>query len=1477
MTTRGTVRNRGISIAAAAVTAALVAPAISPIAPNALPAAHAQDAPTGDVTPPGADEGDDGSDAPVGDSEAPADLPKELHGQKVIWADAVENGYVKRVSNLQTYRNLLSGRAWEVTERGQVTGTGLPQVPAGTVVYMQWRDTDGSVSPYYAAHIGTGEGFRGPDAQGGPGLYAFDLREPWVDANGVSHQWQAKKGQEYRLWIPAYERDGVRYNMIRQANPLLPGGFTDGGANGATRYLNHNVQFTRILMAQAPKIDLMTRPRDEWVDGTLKGPDGKPGVIVGDEDEDANTEVRPGLLPGRDYKNTVSGTVWKETGNGRDKANMAIGPSYQKRHDFGVPGATVLFSKMTPEGYAKYDAAVNSLPETARTKAAEEFLAKNPDVIAYTYYAKTNENGQFTIQLPDGAIDKGVGKLDDIWMGVLDEEGNAVTNYSPWMVPQFHSPSVFTSMRPRDPGARMETTPVINIPTVVGDKLTSIAFALMPFYDAYIEVTNFDTEERPAMPGDKAELELNGTLLPLPNWIEWRGPDGKTLKGGPNDCMIVDNSLDGNPCATFEVPADAKPGTVYTAVLVNGDPEDRDEQNVFSADSFVVAAMQNAEFQPVYEPADVKQGEEKTIPAPVNEDPAKPLPDGTKFSAPENAEIVGPNGPVDEFPGDLTINPDGSITVKPKDDAPLGNYEVPVLATYPDGSKETVSVSIEVKEKDPGQAETTAPKWDETNVKPGEPKDVPNTGDPLPDGSKVEIGDLPEGWTAEVGPDGSTIKVTAPKDAKPDDQATIPVKVTYPDGTVDNEELKVTVQADYKAEYDPAQVKEDDAKTKFTGSATPKSTGEDEWPDTTTFAQGDKKETHDGLWDITDPDAKSGEVKAEVTWDKLKQRYEDERKNTLGGEECKPGESFDDAGAQALIEKLKPLFSAESSVNVTFVDDVKQDSVPVKFTLVDKNGKPLAESNDWDGDGVSNEQEIKDCKNPLDPDDQKPTLADETNPDWKDASTKPGEPVTVPNGGDKLPEDSTVKVPEEVDGWKVELDPDGETIKVTPPADANKDDKITVPVEVTYKDGSKDNDTFTVTIGEVEEKPNWEDKDTEPKKPVNIPNTGGPVKDGTTIEVDGPGRAELNPDGSITVTPNDDAKPGDKITVTVKDKDGNEIDKVTVTIGDADKKPDWEDKNTTPGTPIDIPNTGGPVKDGTTIEVDGPGTAELKPDGTITVTPSDDAQPGDKITVTVKDPDGEVIDTITVTIDPHPDWNDAKTPANKPVTIPKTTESGPVKPGTTVAVTNGPADATLNPDGSITVTPKPDAKKGDNVTVEVKDKNGNTIDTINVELTAPVREGSSLTDEERDRCIAVSVGFGLPLIALVPIGLALSASIPGLTPVVEQVSNQIQRANSELQRQLGVFNPEAARMSAQLDATLRQFGLSTAQVGSALAALIIGITAAASIASACTPGGGSSMDSIEGAAKGGSAQAGSSNRNNQKGSSVKNEHGKAVR
>ncbi|MDO4666085.1 MAG: hypothetical protein Q4A71_07820 [Actinomycetaceae bacterium] len=64
-----------------------------------------------------------------------------------------------------------------------------------------------------------------------------------------------------------------------------------------------------------------------------------------------------------------------------------------------------------------------------------------------------------------------------------------------------------------------------------------------------------------------------------------------------------------------------------------------------------------------------------------------------------------------------------------------------------------------------------------------------------------------------------------------------------------------------------------------------------------------------------------------------------------------------------------------------------------------------------------------------------------------------------------------------------------------------------------------------------------------------MPNTGRPVKPGTTVEIAGPGKAVLDKNGNITVMLGKDAKPGSKIAVVVKDSNGKEIGKFTVNVG----------------------------------------------------------------------------------------------------------------------------------------------------------------------------------------------------------------------------------------------------------------------------------------------------------------------------------------
>ena len=1153
---KGMMRNRGISIAAAAVSAALVAPLVQP-ASTALPAAHAQETPH--PAPPVIDDG-------------PARTDQQ--GNPVIWADAIADGYVDSVSNMQLKDNVLSGRAFEVSKEGYLTGTRLPAVPAGTTIYMQWQDTDGAVSPYYAAKVH--DAFGG--AQGGEGTYAFNMTTPWTDANGVERQWSAARGIKYRLWIPPYERDGVKYNMIRQVDSFMPGAFVDNhqGGNGSTVFGSKNKQFTRVLMGQVPQLDLTTRPRAQWVDGTVKG--DKAG------------------------KHTVSGRVWKESGLGADRTNMNTGPNTSKG-DVTAAGMTVFISQLTPEGKKAYDAAVNSQPEEQRTAAAQEFLRANPDAIAYTRYTKTDKDGYYSIQLPEGAI-KGdfARQTDDIWMGTLDENGDVVTGYSPWMAPQFHHAALNEKMVPG------------LLPNAAFTKLTHVNFALLPAYDAFIKITNFDTADRPAKPGDVAKLELTGKLLPLGNWIEWRDAEGNVVTGGPDTCSINGGSLEGNPCAQFRVPEDAPAGTVYTAVLVNGTHEDK---NDISADSFLVVAKNNAEFQPVYDKTEIPQGGRAEI-LPPREKDGKLIPAATTYSAPADAEnkVYGPGGKqIAAFPGTVTIIPNGSIDVTVNEDALIGDYQLPVLVTYPDKSRETVYAPIEVTFAQPGINETPGlnheitPSWENQKTPAGTPVAAPNVGDELPKGSTVAARS-DKGWDTTVNRD--VVIVTPPESAKTGDKTTIWVTVTYPDGSQDLEKFTVTV------------------------------------------------------------------------------------------------------------------------------------------------GNPEDEG----------------------------TTADQITPDWKNAETGPGTPVDVPNTGEKLPTGTKVEAPAVIDGWTIEAGPDDapfDTIRVTPPAEAKQGDKIEIPVTVTYPDTSVDTETFTVT---VMPQPKWDDAETTPTKPVDVPKKdgSGPVQPGTKLEVTGPGTAELKLDGTITVTPKD-AKPGDTIIVAVKDPRGTVIDEFTVDIV---LGPDWDDAETAPTKPVDVPKKdgSGPVKEGTKLEVTGPGDADLKSDGTITVTPKEGSKTGDTIVVTVSGPGG-TIDQFTVTI----------------------TEPKPV--ATTTSSASAPSTSATSTAPSTSTTPSSSA--------------------------APKPGLSSRIDG--DKCTDALVGWGVPMLLLIPIGIATQVALPGLKGFQEQVGNSIKNANTELQRQLGVFNPDMAKAAAELDATLRDAGGNLTQALIGLSLLAYGLAALVNVAVVCVPNG----------------------------------------
>ncbi|RMX23915.1 hypothetical protein DYI20_01925 [Auritidibacter ignavus] len=196
---------------------------------------------------------------------------------------------------------------------------------------------------------------------------------------------------------------------------------------------------------------------------------------------------------------------------------------------------------------------------------------------------------------------------------------------------------------------------------------------------------------------------------------------------------------------------------------------------------------QAAEVQPNWDNQEVAPGESVT--APNNGDA---LPEGSEVEATSSQD--GWN---------VTVGDDHGITVTAPENASTGDKTtITVTVTYPDGSTDTETFTVTVNDpsgdnggEEPGsdQASEVTPNWDNTTAQPGQTVEVPNNGDELPEGSQVEVASDQDGWTVEVGEDGSTIKVTAPEGATSGDKTEITVTVTYPDGSTDTETFTVTV------------------------------------------------------------------------------------------------------------------------------------------------------------------------------------------------------------------------------------------------------------------------------------------------------------------------------------------------------------------------------------------------------------------------------------------------------------------------------------------------------------------------------------------------------------------------------------------------------------------------------------------------------------------------------------------------------------
>ncbi|RAV80511.1 hypothetical protein DBT52_07610 [Aerococcus mictus] len=790
----------------------------------------------------------------------------------------------------------------------------------------------------------------------------------------------------------------------------------------------------------------------------------------------------------------------------------------------------------------------------------------------------------------------------------------------------------------------------------------------------------------------------------LPKGVTVKEDGTLTVKvpNGAKDGSDIEVPVTVNPDGSLDVkiPENAKDGVEVKVPVKVTYPDDTSD----TVDAKVTVVDQSQKVEPAYTPETAKPGETKKVSKPSFTDkdgnptnePEKTsytaldkdkLPEGVTVKEDGTLTVKVPNGAKDgsdiEVP--VTVNPDGSLDVKIPENAKDGvEVKVPVKVTYPDGTSDTVDAKVAVVD----QSQKVQPKYDDKTGTPGQevPVEKPNFTDKdnkptkVPEGTKYELGkDAPQGVT--VNPDGS-LSVKVPEGAKDGDVITVPVKVTYPDGTTDTVNAKVTVK-DQSQKVEPKYEDKTGTPGQEVPVEKPNFTDKDNKP--TKVPEGTKYElgkdapqgvtvNPDGSLNVKVPEgAKDGDV---ITVP-VKVTYPDGTTDTVEAKvtvvdqsqkvEPKYGEKTGTPGQEVPVEK--PVFTDKDGNPTKTPEGAKYElgkDAPQGVTVnPDGSLSVKVPEGAKDGDVIAVPVKVTYPDGTTDTVEAKVTVVDQSQkvqPKYDDKTGTPGKEAKVdkPNFTDK--DGNPTKTPE---GTKYELgkdapqgvtvNPDG-SLSVKVPEGAKDGDVIAVPVKVTYPDGTTDTVEAKVTVVDQSQKvqPKYDDKTGTPGKEAKVekPNFtdkgGNPTKtpEGAKYELgkDAPQGVTVNPDGSLTVKVPEGAKDGDVITVPVKvtypDGTTDTVEaKVTVVDQSQKVEPKYGDKTGTPGqeVPVEKPNFTDkdgkttPAPEGTKYELgkDAPEGVTVHPDGSLTVKVPEGAKDGDVITVPVKVtyPDGTT-DTV---------------------------------------------------------------------------------------------------------------------------------------------------------------------------------------------------------------------------------------------------------
>ncbi|MGT2832550.1 YPDG domain-containing protein, partial [Streptococcus halotolerans] len=975
-----------------------------------------------------------------------------------------------------------------------------------TKVYLQWVDGKGFVSPVYYTTTN-------PD-----GTYYFNLKQKLIDQTGQEHQFQLAGDGKFavRTWVE--NPDPSKYNVIKHGDQKYGFHTRTNRTNESwdfTAGINRIVN-GQVLVQEIPRQnDWLMKPEDQWTtaphsDG-IWPKEGLMGKVSGNVWYETNDPAGSDSRAWKKDSNDVNATgvkviasyvndeitrqfdAWKKenpnyTLDDFKAAQQEIVNAYQAKHGKGSHIAETVVGTVESDGsyYIPFKGLYGISADRQGNKTTNEQYGKVLEDADVNHSLLTQWTGGLLIPKVHSHINS-----DYMYVSAL------IDNYAIWS--NNYQNNMFTKAATGGDLFDAKLLAGYNAPNQ-----NFIALAPQPIHDVlmYDSVRNF------AVPGDTAETTTGGLLPSRDYQVQWF-KDGKPVGDPVTKTSNVDGTLSSVP---FKVPENLDKNATYTSAVFLPNQKTDDLYSALALDSFTAVVDENTIAdnvinEPAYKDTTVVEGNTATVSPTFTGKDGKVV-DFSKVPLAENPFDIGEVG--EDFPKtDVIVNPKtGEIEYSTSEGDAGKEITVPVVVKYADGTKDTVNAKFTVTEKGKKQADQFTPEYPTKDATPGtEVSSTPtfkdDKGSPVdaPADTKYELGEgAPDG--AKVDPKTGEVTFT-PTDDQANSTVKVPVKVTYADDTTDTAESVFTVgekPATNADSFEPSYVETPATpgkETKVSPTFTDKDGG------TVTSAnvplakenpfQLDPNNTPDGVT----IDSQTGEITFTPTGDQasstvkvpVKVTYEDgttdtiESVFTVGEKSATNADSFEpqypnagtvpgyktevsptftDKDGKSVDAKAVPLaedkpFQIEGNVPGATID---QNTGQIIFTPTDDQAGTTVKIPvkvtyaDGTTDTVATEITVG----------AKPgTNADANEPHYEETPATPGEATKVsPTFTDKdgksvdakdvpLAEDKPFQIEGNVPG--ASIDPKTGEVTFTPTDDqAGKD--ITVPVKVTYKDGS---------------------------------------------------------------------------------------------------------------------------------------------------------------------------------------------------------------------------------------------------------------------------------------------------------------------------------------------------------------------------------------------------------------------------------------